>query len=126
MRVPILGTVQSVNVREYVRKDGTNGVAHNVLFESNGYFLEDNFYMGEAEWETMNIKPGVIGTMVVNLENKDKATRDGGTFRVKEWRFVDFRMANAQAQPQEQPQPAPAPQSKPEVVEVGDESKLPY
>lgn len=95
MRVQVLGTVQAVNDREYVRKDGTKGIAHGVTFNVNGESLQGEIYHNGDEWQKMGCRAGAVGTMVIWLNTQQKQTKDGRNYTSNEWRFMEFRLANA-------------------------------
>lgn len=97
MRLQVLGTVQAVTDREFTRRDGTQGVAHNVMLNVNGELLQGDIFTSGDNWQNMGCKAGAVGTMSIWMETRQKQTKDGHNYMSNEWRFMDFRLANAQA-----------------------------
>lgn len=129
MKVQVLGTVQAVNDREYTRKDGAKGVAHGVIFNVNGELLQGEIYHNGDEWQKMGCRAGAVGTMAIWLSTQQRQSKDGRNYMSNEWRFMDFRLANASAPsapaaPAEEHQEQAAPAAPAQAADVDPNSQV--
>jgi len=136
-----IGVIKEVEVVSKATKIDKQGHAYEservvVYFESGDdtHMVQvfNSVYDGSTSEEQLrrrNLFVGARGEMMIHYGFRDWQGKRFSDVSMMQWHCdnVSAKEPEPHEQPAtEQPQPAPAQQPKPEVVEVGDESKLPY